>query len=257
MPGVAEDLLQQLLRLQVRLFACRARLQAATDGEALHDLRIALRQLRSLLRPLQRLPACAALQQRAAALGRLSGPLRDLEVLQAYLQSLGLAQAVQARQASLQQGYAALLGSEALRALLLELDDWPARWREAAAAGELRGLGKRIERRLDKQRRRLLEALLDPAHDRHRLRLLIKRVRYSAEAYPQLAGLQGDSQGRLKQAQSALGDWHDHWQWLLRAEQEPDLQVCVAQWQQAMQAAERRADQALDELLEELSRSEG
>jgi CHAD domain-containing protein len=37
-----------------------------------------------------------------------------------------------------------------------------------------------------KQWKKLDEALHDPAHDRHRLRLLIKRVRYGIEAYPEL-----------------------------------------------------------------------
>src|SRR3990167_9711488 len=82
--------LQQVVRLQVSLYACRERLLAATDPEALHDLRIALRKLRSLLRPLRGVPACDALQKQAAELGRISGPLRDLEVLLAHLQGLGM-----------------------------------------------------------------------------------------------------------------------------------------------------------------------
>lgn len=253
MSDLVESLLGQLLRLQIRLFGCRERLQAATDPEALHDLRIALRQLGSLLRPLQQLPACAELQQRAIALGRLSGPWRDLEVLLAYLQAQGLSPAVQARQAQLQQGYKQLLASAELAALFAALDSWPELWRQAQASGELRGLGKLIERRLAKQRRQLLRALADPAHDRHRLRLLIKRLRYGAEAYPQLAEVSGTSLRRLKQAQAALGDWHDHWQWLLRAELETDLQACVPVWQQAMQDAEQRADLALQRLLEGFS----
>ncbi|HLA30485.1 MAG TPA: CHAD domain-containing protein [Pseudomonas sp.] len=253
MQGLAEDLLTQLLRLQIRLLACRERLLAATDGEALHDLRIALRQLRSLLRPLQQLPACAEVLQRAAELGRLSGPLRDLEVLTAYLQAQGLQQLAQSRQTLLRQGYVALLSSQQLDRLLAALDAWPALWRRAESAGELAGLKKRISRRLGKQRRQLLQALADPAHDRHRLRLLIKRLRYAGEAYPALAGSGGDSLGRLKQAQAALGDWHDHWQWLARAELELDLQPCVPAWRQALQAAEQQADQALEKLLEEFS----
>jgi CHAD domain-containing protein len=253
MSGLAEDLLTQLLRLQIRLFACRERLLAATDGEALHDLRIVLRQLRSLLRPLQQLPACAEVLQRAAELGRLSGPLRDLEVLTAYLQAQGLQQAAQSRQALLRQGYAGLLASRQLDSLLAALDIWPALWRKAESAAELTGLRKQIKQRLGKQRRRLLQALTDPAHDRHRLRLLIKRLRYAGEAYPALAGLGARLPGLLKLAQAALGDWHDHWQWLARAESEQDLQPCVPCWRQALHTEERRADRVLERLLEELS----
>lgn len=253
MQALDEALLAQLLRLQVRLFACHERLLAATDGEALHDLRIALRQLRSLLRPLQRLPACAAVLQHARELARLSGPLRDLEVLTACLQAQGLQPAVQTRQALLRQGRAALLGSQALDDLLTALDAWPALWRRAEAAGELAGLKKRISRGLGKQRKRLLQALADPAHDRHRLRLLIKRLRYAGEAYPGLASLRSKQLAQLKRAQEALGDWHDHWQWLARAEREADLQPCVPSWCQALHTAERRADRVLEKLLEEIS----
>ncbi|WP_372866565.1 CHAD domain-containing protein [Pseudomonas sp.] len=240
-----EGELQQVLRLQVTLYACRERLLAKTDSEALHDLRIALRKLRSLLQPLRGVPACAALQQQAAELGRSSGPLRELEVLLAHLQSKGRRDAVNLRQSRLLAGYAALLDGDALPALFEALDQWPQLWRQAAADAELRGLAKRVRRRLAKQQRRLAEALVDPAHDRHRLRLLIKRVRYGAEAYPKLSGLSAKTLARLKAAQSALGDWHDLLQWLQRAEQEADLAVCVATWRTALQAAEETADLAL------------
>ena len=141
--------------------------------------------------------------------------------------------------------------------LLSALDDWPQQWRQAANGGQLRGLPKLIRQRLRKDRKRLAEALLDPAHDRHRLRLLVKRLRYAAEAYPQLADLPGRMRMQLKQAQSALGDWHDHWQWLLRAEDETDLQPCVPAWRTALQDAEQQADLALQALTAGFARASG
>lgn len=257
MQGLMDEIQQHVVRTQVRLFACRERLQADTDNEALHDLRIALRQLRSLLRPLTALTACADLQKRAAELGRLTGPLRDLEVLHGYLYEQELNMAAQARQSLLRQGYSTLLSSAPLAQLLTALDEWPQQWREAAGSGELRGLHTLISKRLRKDRQRLLQALLDPAHDRHRLRLLVKRLRYAAEAYPQLSELSGRTRMRLKQAQSALGDWHDHWQWLLRAESEADLQPCVPTWRAAMQRAEQEADLALAQLAKAFARAKG
>lgn len=245
MQGLIDEVPRHVLRIQMRLFACRERLLAGTDDEALHDLRIALRQLRSLLRPLSSVAVCEDLQQRAAELGRLTGPLRDLEVLLSYLQQQGLASAAQSRQPLLQQGYLQLLDSAPLVQLLSVLDDWPAQWRQAASSGQLRGLQTLIRQRLRKDRKRLKQALLDPAHDRHRLRLLVKRLRYAAETYPPLAELSGRTGMQLKQAQSALGDWHDHWQWLLRAEAEADLQPCVPAWQAALHHAEQQADLAL------------
>lgn len=255
MQGLIDEVPRHVLRIQMRVYACRERLRGTTDDEALHDLRIALRQLRSLLRPLSSLAVCDDLQQRAAELGRLTGPLRDLEVLLNYLQQQGLDSAAQSRQPRLQQGYLQLLHSAPLAQLLSALDDWPQQWRQAASSGQLRGLHKLIKQRLRKDRKRLGQALLDPVHDRHRLRLLVKRLRYAAEAYPQLAELSGRTRMQLKQAQSALGDWHDHWQWLLRAEAEVDLQPCVPAWQVAMQGAEQQADLALQALTASFARA--
>jgi CHAD domain-containing protein len=256
MQGLIDEVQQHVLRIQVRLFACRERLRVTTDDEALHDLRIALRQLRSLLRPLSSVAICEDLQQRAAELGRLTGPLRDLEVLLGYLQQQGLDSAAQSRQPLLQQGYLQLLDSAQLAQLLSALDDWPQQWRQAANNEQLRGLHKLIRQRLRKDRKRLAQALLDPAHDRHRLRLLVKRLRYAAEAYPQLAKMSGHTRMQLKQAQSTLGDWHDHWQWLLRAEAEGDLQPCVPAWREAMQSAEEQADLALQALTAGFARTQ-
>jgi len=255
MQGLIDEVQQHVLRIQVRLFACRERLLAGTDNEALHDLRIALRQLRSLLRPLSSVAACADVQQRAAELGRLTGPLRDLEVLQGHLVQQGLDSAAQSRQPLLEQGYTQLLCCVPLAQLLDTLDTWPREWRDAACGGQLDGLPTLIRQRLRKDRKRLAQALLDPAHDRHRLRLLVKRLRYAAEAYPKLAGVPGRTRMQLKQAQSALGDWHDHWQWLLRAETEVDLQPCVRPWRAAMQRAEEQADLALKVLARSVVRS--
>jgi CHAD domain-containing protein len=245
MKGFVDQILTRVLVLQVRLYACQARLASATDVEALHDLRIALRQLRSLLRPLRGLPAVDALEQGAAVLGRLTGPLRDCEVLAAELRRLGLAELAQAGEAQRVAGHAAIAASRELADLLLLLDAWPGSWRQAAAEGQLCGVGKRIRRRLRRQQRQLAGALRDPAHDRHRLRLLIKRVRYGAEAYPLHSDLDAAAQGRLKRAQGELGDWHDHLQWLAQSESIEALQPCREVWLQAQAAAEQRADEAL------------
>ena len=69
MTELLKKLQSQVLTQQVRLYACCARLQVQTDDEALHDLRIALRKLRSLLRPLRRQQLCAQLEQAAGAPG--------------------------------------------------------------------------------------------------------------------------------------------------------------------------------------------
>ncbi len=162
MTALLKRLQTQVTRLQVRLYACHARLQAQTDEEALHDLRIALRKLRSLLRPLRREPLCAQLEQAAAALGALSGPLRDLEVLSAELRTRGLPAQSRRRQQQLPAGYQQLLGSVDWQRLLMLIDDWPADSRAAFTSGDWRVTGRRIRKYLRIQQRQLGRALVDP-----------------------------------------------------------------------------------------------
>lgn len=50
---IVDQILSRVLGLQINLYACEARLEAGIDPEALHDLRIAVRRLRSLLHPLR------------------------------------------------------------------------------------------------------------------------------------------------------------------------------------------------------------
>ncbi|VVO37250.1 CHAD domain-containing protein [Pseudomonas fluorescens] len=248
MSTLVDRLVARLLGLEVRLRACQARLEAATDGEALHDLRTTVRRLRSLLRPLRGLPGVEQLETAAAAVGDLTTPLRDREVLAAYLSSHGQPEAAERRMLQMAKACPAVANGPELAQLFLILDAFPRFLRASQRQGLLKGLRQRIEKRLAKQWKSLDKALHDPAHDRHRLRLLIKRVRYAIEAYPELDRLPKQAMPRLKSAQGALGDWHDCWQWLARAEQEPDLLPCVAVWQTTMAQAEERADRVLDKL---------
>jgi len=242
---IAKQLQDQVLRLDVTLQACAARLAARSDSEALHDLRVALRRLRSLLRPLRGLPGIDPLEAAAAALGRLSTPLRDDEVLLHELESRGRSDLAGARRERLEAGRDALLAGPEWQQLCAVLAVWPSVWRQAGRDGALKDLRRRILKRQRRQGKRLGEALRDPAHDRHRLRLLIKRVRYGAEAYPGLADFPKALPKTLKAAQSELGDWHDRLQWLSRAERETDLQPLVAGWQAEMAVAEQRSDEVL------------
>ena len=244
MRGFVDPLLAQLLALQIRLYACHARLEARTDAEALHDLRIAVRKLRSLLRPLRGLADFTALEQAARGLGQLSGPLRDQEVLLAQLQAQAQ-RPQQARQQQLDAGYGQLLASPELQGLFVALDASAALCRQAQACGALRGAAKHTAKGLANNRKRLRRALHEPDSDRHRLRLLIKRLRYGAQAYPRCQLLSHRQLAALVAAQSALGDWHDHLQWLACAQQQSDLQPLVSRWQAAFEQAQQACSQAL------------
>jgi len=248
MSALVDRLVAHILSLEVRLLACQARMTARTDPEALHDLRTTVRRLRSLLRPLRGLPGVEQLESAASAVGELTTPWRDREVLAAYLLKHDQPQAAERRMAQMAEAYPALAASNEVASLMMILDAFPRFLRASQRQGLLKGLDKRIEKRLGKQWQKLEDALHDPAHDRHRLRLLIKRVRYGIEAYPELDRLPAAAYKRLKSAQGALGDWHDCWQWLAKAELEADLQPCVATWQAGLIKAELKADQVLEKL---------
>ena len=94
-------LVASLFELQINLLHARLRLEAGTDGEALHDLRIALQRLRSLLAPLRRVADLSPLYTAAAALGALTAPVRDLEVLAAELERNGYTELASRRRAQL------------------------------------------------------------------------------------------------------------------------------------------------------------
>lgn len=248
MSALVDQLVAQVIGLEVGLLSCQARLAAVTDDEALHDLRTTVRRLRSLLRPLRGLPGVEQLEAAASAVGQLTTPLRDREVLAAYLQQHGYHDAAARRLRQQPQTYKDVAQSPELAQLLRIMEAFPRFIRASQQQKLLKGLRIRIEKRLAKQWQALEVALHDPDHDRHRLRLLIKRVRYAAEAYPQLGKVPAKAVSRLKSAQGALGDWHDCWQWLAQAEHEADLQPCVAVWRRTMAQAEGKADRVLDKL---------
>lgn len=254
MAAMLDHVIAQVLALQVRLLACRERLAGDIDSEALHDLRTSLRRLRSLLRPLYGLPGVEQLEDAAKSLGVLTTPLRDREVLAAHLIEQGHEQAGSRRLEGRAGIFASVAVSRQLSRVLAIIDTFPLFLRACGREGLAKGLGKRIDKRLDKQWRKLETALADPGHDRHRLRLLIKRVRYGDEAYPQLEHAGKKLQRLLKRAQGDLGDWHDRVQWLLQARDHADLVPFKKIWEQQLHEAEQKADATLDALQVALAR---
>ena len=80
--------------------------------------------------------------------------------------------------------------------------------------------------------------------------MLTKRARYATDAYPQLSPISVETSASLKRVQSALGDWHDHFQWCLKSQQENDLMPLQQHWQVAAEAALRNAEVELLQLSE-------
>jgi len=230
MSRFADVLLVRIALQEIRLRSCCARLAAEDDAEALHDLRINLRTLRSLLRPLRGLPAVDLLEQAAAELGRLSNPLRELQVLVGELQRVGLAMLADEYAARLDAPGPTLLASAQLQRLFELLEGFPPIWRLANREGDLQGLGKRIRRHLRRQLRKLHAPLGPLAGDLHVLRLRGKRLRYGSEVYPQLSPLRRGELRLLRQLQKSLGDWNDCQHWLECAAMDDRLAACQAPW---------------------------
>lgn len=245
MSRFSERLLVNINLQEIRLRGCLFRLEDSADSEALHDLRICLRSLRSLLRPLRGLPAMDLLEQASAAVGRLTNPERELQVLVSELQRLGMPQLAQHFSAAFRPATAQLLKSQEVTRLLQLLEDLAPFWRVATREGCMRGLSRRITRRLERELLKIPHSLGALPEDLHELRLRVKRLRYGSQAY---AGLTPVSRLQLKllgQLQQALGEWNDCQHWLQCAATDERLAACRPFWSQRAEAAVLRADKLL------------
>jgi len=252
-----DEFVAEILTLQIALYHSRARLEARTDSEALHDLRISVRRIRSLLRPMRSISEVMALNNVAAEVGRLTTPARDLEVLIEELEERGFPDLAQFRKAHLDYDYSKILKSPALKNLFTQLDEWPSIFRLAEINGGLQHVQSQIEKSLTKQIDRLHAAVDDAESDRHELRILVKRTRYLTEAFPKLSPLSGKAASSLKALQSALGAWHDHYQWCQKALVESDLHQLEEVWRRCAATALEKAEAQLADLEKLLPTSSG
>ena len=201
-------------------------LLAGRDPEALHQARIALRQLRaalSLFRSTVRGSDYQALRDEIGWLAGRFGDARDLDVMLAGEQGLAHDDLLHARllkaRARAYDKVEAALHSERTRALMLRIALWteigPWRFRERSRRDVAALAADQLERQWHKVRRhgaRIADAKRD---ERHRLRLDIKRLRYSAEFLAGLHGKRPKSIRRdrfidaLKDLQDRLGELTD------------------------------------------------
>lgn len=196
------------------------------DADALHQARIALRRLRSalsLFRPTVRGKDYPDLREEIAWLAGQFGDARNLDVLLAGEEGLRAAKTVHERllkaRGRAYDRVEAALGSPRVRALMLNLSLWieAGAWRFRDRAK--RNLATLAIEQLDRQWRRVKRSGArlgkTDADDRHRLRLDVKKLRYSAEF---LAGLSAKKPklarrekfvAALKDLQESLGDLND------------------------------------------------
>lgn len=212
---------RRLHELGSALSATLPRVRARSDAEAIHDMRVALRRLRVVLRiarPVFGRFYCDAIRGSFARVQRASGALRDEEVLRETLTSLALGDPELdgwlARRARREQALRVLVERRlragdvrrALRVLhaLLALPVRPDRRRPVAAFAHK--AASRARQRVERRR----DASADDPAALHALRIAFKRLRYTtevfAEALPIDVAALAEPAARF---QKHLGEIHD------------------------------------------------
>jgi CHAD domain-containing protein len=247
--ALVESIITQGRKLESALNQALLRLRDTTDNEALHDVRINLRRLRSLLRPLRDTHGAAQLDNAAAKLGRITTPIRDLEVLIIELDQHQLTWQANTRKTELQSRKLSLTSLP----LLIRLPTLLHAWLSIFLKTQHRHTKHRIAHHLNRQVKQLRLALADAHYDRHRLRLLVKHLRYVVDTYPQFTLITPEAIAHLKTAQNTLGHWHDHVVWYQMAEHQQDLWPLLPQWRSVIAIAQENAETALLLLSQALS----
>jgi CHAD domain-containing protein len=199
----------------------------------------------------------AVLNGAATQVGRQTTPARDLEVIVQELEQRGFPKLAQVRGARLSSSYDAIVSGMPLKQLMAALDAWPVGFRLVEFDGRLEHIQRQIRKTLGKQAARLHAAIEDVQFDRHELRILVKRTRYLTEAFPSLSPLSKSEAKLLKGLQSALGDWHDHYQWCQRALIEKDLLPLQSACSECAATALQKTEVQLSEVAKQLPKSSG
>jgi len=219
------------LELLVDVRETRRRFDDAGDPEALHDLRVAVRRLRTCLRthrPELRMWISRGTSRRLRAIARASRESRDLEVQLAWLgaQEPGLSprhrigvhwmrQRLEERKREADRGFREVLGREFERAVTsldqqlrgrrgaLQLDSGRQRRAAVVAGPRIVRLSGNLERALARVRS------VRDIDQAHRARIDAKRLRYLLE--PIEPSVEGAKQvvEQLTTLQDGLGDLHD------------------------------------------------
>jgi CHAD domain-containing protein len=217
-PSEPLEALRALLRVQLReILTNDPGTRFGADPESLHDMRVAVRRSRALLRAGRKLfrNDVSELRDRLKELGTVLGDVRDLDVMIDHLRSEakklpppdeaaagGLVSKLEREQAFARTAMLTALDDETYLALL---DDFEHAIDALEPSDSDASLAKLARRQLKKVRK-AVRALPDEPSDEelHEIRKLGKRARYAAE----LAGQEGVVK-RAKTLQDVLGDHQD------------------------------------------------
>ncbi|WP_430318377.1 CHAD domain-containing protein [Pseudomonas nitroreducens] len=252
----ADFLIARIIHLQVHIFHVVASIESDSDSEALHDLRIALREVRSLLRPLRDHPGLARLDQAAAALLKRTSALRDAQVLAEELKRRGWQTEADRRRQQVAKACHRCTRGRVARRVYAELERWPTELRLVEADAGLGKLKKRARRYVKRdlvKLRKALETQGNYASDWHAIRMRIKRVRYLCENYADWLTANRKSLEELEHAQTALGREHDLSLWCSGVGKDPSLQPLLTTWLVNRVDAQRDVRMAAARLLKRLN----
>jgi inorganic triphosphatase YgiF len=193
---------------------------AERDPDALHQARVAIRRLRtafSLFRPAVRQGSLAPLREELREFIRPFGEARNLDVfLESHEDQLGRSDRRKLKSARAGAYHQVIdsLEAQQTRDMLLDLVEWTASgdWRKQAASGPIGPFAtQRLEKAWRTVRRKGKGLSDDEERQLHRLRIRIKKLRYTVDF---LAPLYGRKRVRnfsssLEKMQDCLGLIHD------------------------------------------------
>ncbi|MDO8329167.1 MAG: CHAD domain-containing protein [Fluviicoccus sp.] len=228
---IATLLCARLQSLAGKLMDAQSRL-TSPDPEALHDFRVALRELRSLVQPVRKaLYGADELDALAATCARPTNLLRDREVLCLELTRKGEHALHDILQTLIQEDLQDLASRQPAEALTQRLLSLTVYWEKYLVGKDWARVDKCLRKSRDKQRRRLKKALRAADTDLHRLRIWIKRYRYFLESYRSLfPKTRPELMKSIKDAQELTGNWHDRHVWIQAVNAHPELQALVTGW---------------------------
>jgi CHAD domain-containing protein len=246
MPKLITLLTQSMQQLHTQIWVSREQF-TQKHPEALHHLRVSLRQLRSLLRPLRNhLNEAKELDQFVKKNMALTTLIRDREVLIIELKRCQMQELAHTYQQALDADYLLMMQQLELDAITQRLIALPRHWQHSLTERNTQYLEQHIQQQWQKHNQKLLKLIQQKTTDKHHLRILIKQLRYSTETYQNILPKHAIKQvDQLKSLQALLGTWHDYFVWLASAEQHTELASLIPHWQEKMQYWEHQVDRAL------------
>lgn len=220
----------RLMSEQLDLVFANERGVLAGEVEPLHDMRVALRRLRTLLRAFGKacaLPGADRMERRLDSLQKALGPARDADVLIAILESrsvLRLLEGLDERERIVERQRELLRERKEAVRILLAGATYKRLKRDAAAfvqtiadtapSGRIPSLSRvastSIRKALERIRKRTAMPPSHPPPAVHRLRIACRRARYLCEFFAPILGKDtADLALKLKAMQDVLGDIHD------------------------------------------------